>query len=77
MQLGVLRIVGGGRITSKVVLTVEPWVPAETVVATYRNIQKRILRTQNRPLSLRNLAVFRFVNKNTNSDKDGMPKKPS
>jgi hypothetical protein len=49
---------GRGTIT----LTAEPWVPAETVLRYYREMQKDVLEGRdNRPLSARSIALFRFV----------------
>lgn len=42
-------------------LQVEPWVPASTVLRTYRDLQRRLLGRENRPLTLHALAVFEFV----------------
>jgi hypothetical protein len=45
-----------------ITLTAEPWVPAETVLRYYREMQKDVLEGRdNRPLSARSLALFRFV----------------
>jgi hypothetical protein len=45
-----------------ITLTAEPWVPAETVLRYYREMQKDALEGRdNRPLSARSLALFRFV----------------
>ncbi len=43
------------------VLTIQPWVPANVVRAVYANLQKLGLKGKPRALSERNLAVFRFV----------------
>jgi hypothetical protein len=45
----------------RVTLTMDPWVPADVVLRTYREVQQDILGRENRQLSLRNLAVFRSV----------------
>ena len=45
----------------RVILQVEPWVPAETVTAYYRYLQVLILGHIPRALSLRNLKLTRFV----------------
>jgi hypothetical protein len=47
---------------STITLTIEPWVSANTVLRAYRDVQRQVLGRDNRPLSRRNLAVFRFVN---------------
>ena len=45
-----------------ITLTTEIWVPAETVLRYYREMQKDVLEGRdNRPLSARSLALFRFV----------------
>jgi hypothetical protein len=45
-----------------ITLTAEIWVPAETVLRYYREMQKDVLEGRdNRPLSARSLALFRFV----------------
>jgi hypothetical protein len=52
---------------AQVTLCVEPWVSAARVTESYRRAQKQLLRGENRPLSMRNLALFSFVVKNTPS----------
>lgn len=42
-------------------LTAQPWVPAETVTRVYQHLQEQVLQRRPRPVSLRNLGVFRFV----------------
>jgi len=42
-------------------LTVHPWVPAETVLANYRKIQRQLLGKENHRLKSRSLEVVRFV----------------
>jgi hypothetical protein len=42
-------------------LSIDPWVPADVVLQTYRDIQRDLLGRENRQLSLRNLAVYRTV----------------
>jgi hypothetical protein len=49
------------RKSAKITLTVEAWVSAETVVRGFREAQKRLLAGENRPLAIRNLALFRFI----------------
>lgn len=44
-----------------ITLTAEPWVPAETVLRHYRRMQRAMLQQDNRPLSDKSLALFRFV----------------
>jgi hypothetical protein len=45
-----------------ITLTAETWVPAETVLRYYREMQNDVLEGRdNRPLSARSLALFRFV----------------
>jgi hypothetical protein len=44
-----------------ITLTIQPWVPAETVRKFYRGLQLRVVPSDSRALSERNLAVFRFV----------------
>lgn len=46
---------------SRVTLSIEPWMPAEIVDQTYRAIQQDLLGKSNRPLSARNLELYRFV----------------
>lgn len=45
----------------EVTLSVEPWVPADSVMRAYRDLQRQLLGRENRPLSQRNLALFRFM----------------
>src|SRR5829696_650796 len=45
----------------RVTLEIDPWVPADVVLQTYRDMQRDLLGRENRPLSLRNLAVYRTV----------------
>jgi hypothetical protein len=45
----------------RVTLAVDPWVPADVVLKTYRDIQRGLFRREIRPLSLRNLAALRSV----------------
>lgn len=47
--------------TAWVTLRVEPWVPAETVLRVYRDVQRRLLGRDNRPVGDRSLALLRFV----------------
>jgi hypothetical protein len=42
-------------------LAVHPWVPAETVLANYRKIQRQLLGKENHRLKSRSLEVVRFV----------------
>jgi len=45
-----------------ITLRAEPWVPAETILRYYRRMQKNMLEHKdNRPLSDKSLALFRFV----------------
>jgi hypothetical protein len=44
-----------------ITLTAEPWVPAESIERYYRKMQRSMLRHDNRPLSDKSLALFRFV----------------
>ncbi len=44
-----------------ITLTVEPWMPAASVLKAYRQYQKMLLHRDNRPLKVRNLALLRFV----------------
>jgi hypothetical protein len=46
---------------AEITITVQPWVPADTVRRFYRQLQGRVLTSRPRALSERNLAVFRFV----------------
>ena len=43
------------------ILTVEPWVSADSVRQAYLDLQRQVLNRKNRSISERNLAVFRFV----------------
>jgi hypothetical protein len=53
---------GGVMWRGTITLTAEIWVPAETVLRYYREMQKDVLEGRdNRPLSARSLALFRFV----------------
>src|SRR5262249_11229 len=56
----------------EVILAVEPWLSADAGLETYRGIQKSALGGDNRPLSDRNLSVFRFVVENL-PDGEGEP----
>ncbi len=61
----------GGRATEKVspdgfgyefiILQIEPWVSAETVERTYREIQRNVLGKDNRKVGEKNRALFGFV----------------
>lgn len=44
-----------------IALTVEPWVPTETLVKVYQHLQAEMLERKPRAPERRNLAVFRFV----------------
>jgi hypothetical protein len=46
---------------AEITMTVQPWVPADTVRKFYGQLQKRVLTSRPRALSERNLAVFRFI----------------
>jgi hypothetical protein len=46
---------------AEITMTVQPWVPADTVRKFYTQLQGRVLTSRPRALSERNLAVFRFV----------------
>jgi hypothetical protein len=52
---------GGEMAYGTITLRVEPWVPAETVVKIYQQLQSDMLGHRPRAPSLRNVAVFRFV----------------
>ena len=52
---------GGAFIYGVITLTAEPWVPAETVVKFYQQLQMDMLGHKPRAPSRRNVAVFRFV----------------
>jgi hypothetical protein len=45
----------------RVTLTMDPWISADVVLRTYREVQRDLLGRENRQLALRNLAVFRSV----------------
>jgi len=44
-----------------IILTAAPWVSAKEVERAYRDVQRKITGKDNRPLSPRSIAVFRFV----------------
>jgi hypothetical protein len=46
---------------AEITMTVQPWVPADTVRKFYGQLQERVLTSRPRALSERNLAVFRFI----------------
>jgi hypothetical protein len=46
---------------AEITLTVQPWVPADTVRKFYGQLQRRVLTSRPRALSERNLTVFRFI----------------
>jgi hypothetical protein len=46
---------------AEIVMTVQPWVPADTVRQFYGQLQGQVRTSRPRALSERNLAVFRFV----------------
>jgi hypothetical protein len=46
---------------AEITMTVQPWVPADTVRKFYGQLQGRVLTSRPRALSERNLAVFRFI----------------
>ena len=56
------RVMGGQDFEYRTLtLTVEPWVSAQTVLAAYRDAQRKMLGGRdNRPLSAKNLGLFRF-----------------
>jgi hypothetical protein len=56
---------GGG---ARIDMAMPPWISAETVEKNYRNAQRRILIKSNHALSLRRLAVLRFVEAATRID---------
>jgi hypothetical protein len=56
---------GGG---ARIDMAMPPWISAETVEKNYRNAQRRILIKSNHALSLRRLAVLRFVEAVTRID---------
>jgi hypothetical protein len=56
---------GGG---ARIEMAMPPWISAETVVRNYRNAQRQLLIKSNHALSLRRLAVLRFVEAATRID---------
>ena len=56
---------GGG---ARIDMAMPPWISAETVEKNYRNAQRQILTKSNHALSLRRLAVLRFVEAATRID---------
>lgn len=61
-----LRVAVGGRAgyghtSCRVTLDVEPWVSADTVLRAYRDVQRRVLPGDNRPVGDRSLGLARFV----------------
>jgi hypothetical protein len=44
----------------QIALVLSPWVPAKEVERTYRNLQRRLLGRDNRPVERRNLAIFKL-----------------
>lgn len=44
-----------------ITLTAAPWVSAKEVERAYRDVQRKVIGKDNRPLSPRSIAVFRFV----------------
>jgi hypothetical protein len=56
---------GGG---ARIEMAMPPWISAETVVKNYRNAQRQILMKSNHALTLRRLAVLRFVEAATRID---------
>jgi len=52
---------GYGHTSCRVTLDVEPWVSADTVLRAYRDVQRRVLPGDNRPVGERSLALARFV----------------
>jgi hypothetical protein len=57
----------------RITLAVAPWVNAKEVQRAYRLIQRKLIGKDNRPMSLRNIAVFRFVEEILSSDEGGKP----
>lgn len=55
------RTTGGGFQDAKVEFTVLPWVSSKTLADVYRHIQNSFLGSDNRPILIRNLELFRFV----------------
>jgi len=70
---------GGEFIYGVITLTVEPWVPAETVVKFYQQLQMDMLGHKPRAPSRRNVAVFRFVMEQLRASlsDDGAPRRLS
>jgi len=50
-----------------VALTVEPWVPVETVQKVYRDLQRQLLGGDNRPVGDKNRSLFSFVTERVSS----------
>jgi hypothetical protein len=48
-------------VEGRVTLSIDLWVPADMVLQAFREVQRHHLNRENRPLSRRNLAVFRSV----------------
>jgi hypothetical protein len=62
-----MRVHFGGS-GARINMAMPPWISAETVEKNYRNAQRRILIKSNHALSLRRLAVLRFVEAATRID---------
>jgi hypothetical protein len=59
---------GGGGNGARIEMAMPPWISAETVEKNYRSVQRRMLTKNNHPLSLRRLAVLRFVEEATRDE---------
>ena len=57
-----LEFFGGG---ARIDMAIAPWISAETLEKNYRSAQRQILTKSNHALSLRRLAVLRFVEEAT------------
>jgi hypothetical protein len=61
------RVLGGNAYTT-ISLTVQPWVPPETVEAAYRHVQKRVIGGGSGRVGEKNLNLLRFVTERAASD---------
>jgi hypothetical protein len=61
LEVGITRRYFPTHTDGRVTFSIDPWVPADVVLRAYRDVQRHLLGRENRPLSLRNLGVFRSV----------------
>jgi hypothetical protein len=58
----------GKRAPTTISLTVQPWVPAETVENAYRQVQRRVLGGKNKRIGDKSLRLLEFVTEREDAD---------